>query len=118
MEAKRAALYTRVSTSDKHHEMQERELVEYVKRRGFGVFVRNTATRVSRDAPKNTVQHSTHYWTTAVAIKVDFVVVWKFDRFARVSKATLLNALELFRKLGDRFCSCTEAIDASAETVC
>jgi DNA invertase Pin-like site-specific DNA recombinase len=40
------------------------------------------------------------------------VVVWKFDRFARSLKA-LLNSLELFRKLGIAFVSCTEAIDTS-----
>src|SRR4029077_5637438 len=44
--------------------------------------------------------------------KVDLVVVWKFDRFARSLKQ-LLNALELFRTLGIGFVSCTEAIDTS-----
>jgi len=39
-------------------------------------------------------------------------VVWKFDRFARSLKQ-LLHALELFRKLGIGFVSCTEAIDTS-----
>jgi DNA invertase Pin-like site-specific DNA recombinase len=45
-------------------------------------------------------------------LKVNVVVVWKFDRFARSLKQ-LLNALELFRKLGIAFVSCTEAIDTS-----
>jgi DNA invertase Pin-like site-specific DNA recombinase len=44
--------------------------------------------------------------------KIDVVVVWKFDRFARSLKQ-LLNALELFRTLGIAFVSCTEAIDTS-----
>jgi DNA invertase Pin-like site-specific DNA recombinase len=44
--------------------------------------------------------------------KIDIVVVWKFDRFARSLKQ-LLNALELFRELGIGFVSCTEAIDTS-----
>ena len=44
--------------------------------------------------------------------KIDIVVVWKFDRFARSLKQ-LLNALEPFRTLGIAFVSCTEAIDTS-----
>jgi DNA invertase Pin-like site-specific DNA recombinase len=44
--------------------------------------------------------------------KIDVLVVWKFDRFARSLKQ-LLNALELFRTLGIAFVSCTEAIDTS-----
>jgi DNA invertase Pin-like site-specific DNA recombinase len=44
--------------------------------------------------------------------RIDVVVVWKFDRFARSLKH-LLNALELFRRLNIDFISCTEAIDTS-----
>ena len=44
--------------------------------------------------------------------KIDIVVVWKFDRFAR-SLTQLLSALELFRTLNIGFVSCTEAIDTS-----
>jgi DNA invertase Pin-like site-specific DNA recombinase len=44
--------------------------------------------------------------------KIDVVVVWKFDRFAR-SLRQLLSALELFRQLGIDFVSCTEALDTS-----
>lgn len=42
--------------------------------------------------------------------KVDVVVVWKFDRFAR-SLRQLLHGLEICRALGIAFVSCTEAID-------
>jgi DNA invertase Pin-like site-specific DNA recombinase len=44
--------------------------------------------------------------------KVDVVMVWKFDRFAR-SLRQLPSALELFRALNMSFVSCTEAIDTS-----
>jgi DNA invertase Pin-like site-specific DNA recombinase len=44
--------------------------------------------------------------------KVDVVLVWKFDRFAR-STQQLLAALEEFRELGIDFISYTENIDTS-----
>jgi DNA invertase Pin-like site-specific DNA recombinase len=111
MEAKwRVALYTRVSTSDQHPEMQEQELVEYVKRRNWTLYkiysdkgVSGTKEhRPALDALLDDCRRS----------KIDVVVVWKFDRFAR-SLRQLLHALELFRKLGIGFVSCTEAIDTS-----
>jgi DNA invertase Pin-like site-specific DNA recombinase len=110
MEAKRVALYIRVSTSDQHPEMQEQELVEYVKRRNWALYKiysdkgvsGATERRPALDALLNDCRRR----------KIDFVVVWKFDRFARSLKQ-LLNALELFRELGIGFVSCTEAIDTS-----
>ena len=44
--------------------------------------------------------------------KVDTVLVWKYDRFAR-SMAHLLHALEEFRSLGVNFVSFTEGIDTT-----
>ena len=38
MGMKKAAIYTRVSTLDQHPEMQQQELVEYVKRRGWSLY--------------------------------------------------------------------------------
>src|SRR4029077_12053555 len=45
--------------------------------------------------------------------KVDIVLVWKFDRFAR-SVSHLLSALETFRSVGVEFVSISEAIDTSS----
>ena len=110
MEAKRVALYTRVSTNDQHPEMQRRELVEYVKRRGW---------RLCKEYCDKGVSGTKEHRPALDALledcrrsKIDVVVVWKFDRFAR-SLQQLLHALELFRKLGIGFVSCTEAIDTS-----
>jgi len=44
--------------------------------------------------------------------KVDRVIVWRFDRFAR-SVSHLLRALKEFRPLNVDFVSVTEAIDTS-----
>jgi DNA invertase Pin-like site-specific DNA recombinase len=110
MEAKRVALYTRVSTTDQHPEMQRQELVEYVKRRGW---------RLCKEYCDKGVSGTKEHRPALDALlddcrrcKIDVVVVWKFDRFARSLKQ-LLHALELFRKLGIGFVSCTEAIDTS-----
>jgi len=86
------------------------ELVEYVKRRGW---------RLCKEYCDKGVSGTKEHRPALDALlddcrrcKIDVVVVWKFDRFARSLKQ-LLHALELFRKLGIGFVSCTEAIDTS-----
>lgn len=44
--------------------------------------------------------------------KIDIVFVWKFDRFARSTRA-LISALEEFRSLGIDFISYSEQVDTS-----
>lgn len=107
---KRVGIYVRVSTGEQNTAMQEQELREYVARRNWALYKiysdkgvsGATERRPALDALLDDCRHS----------KIDFVVVWKFDRFAR-SLRQLLHALELFRKLGIGFVSCTEAIDTS-----
>ncbi len=109
MRTKKAAIYTRVSTRDQHPEMQRKELLEYVKRRGW-ILYKEYGDKVS-----GTVEHRLDLDALLEDCRrkrVDIVVVWKFDRFARSLKQ-LLTALELFRTLGIGFVSCTEAIDTS-----
>ena len=110
MQVKRAAIYTRVSTTDQHPEMQEQELREYVARRNWTLLRVYTDKGVSGTAEKRPGLDA--LLEDCRRRKVDFVCVWKFDRFARSLKQ-LLNALELFRALGIGFVSCTEAIDTS-----
>jgi DNA invertase Pin-like site-specific DNA recombinase len=47
--------------------------------------------------------------------RLDVVVVWRFDRFAR-SVSHLLRALETFRSLGIEFVSLSEQVDTSTPT--
>jgi DNA invertase Pin-like site-specific DNA recombinase len=47
--------------------------------------------------------------------KVDLVVVWRFDRFARSLKH-LVTALEEFKSLGVDFISATEGVDTTIPT--
>lgn len=109
MQVKRAAVYARVSTGDQNAEMQEEELVEYVKRRNW------TLHKIYRDTGSGAIERRPALdamLDDCRRRKIDIVVVWKFDRFARSLKQ-LLHALELFRELGIGFVSCTEAIDTS-----
>ncbi len=110
MRAKRVAIYTRVSTTDQHPAMQERELVEYVRRRSWTVFKKYSDKGISGTVEKRPALDA--LLADCRRRKIDIVVVWKFDRFARSLKQ-LLNALEMFRTLGIAFVSCTEAIDTS-----
>jgi DNA invertase Pin-like site-specific DNA recombinase len=110
MSIKKAAIYTRVSTMDQHPGMQRRELVDYVKRRGWSLCKEYSDTGVSGAVERRRALDE--LLEDCRRKRIDIVVVWKFDRFARSLKQ-LLNALELFRTLNIGFVSCTEAIDTS-----
>jgi DNA invertase Pin-like site-specific DNA recombinase len=107
----RAALYARVSTnSNQNPQMQLEEMRDYCKRRGWelaGEYVdvgisggreqRPQLDRLISDCRKR---------------RVDAVVVYRYDRFAR-SLRQLVNALEEFRSLGIEFVSLHEGVDTS-----
>jgi DNA invertase Pin-like site-specific DNA recombinase len=107
----RAAIYARVSTNngqDPH--MQIRELREYCKRRGWDIEGEYVDAGVS-GAKEHRPQLDA---LLAVCRKrrVDAVVVYRYDRFAR-SLRQLVNALEEFRSLGIEFISLHEGVDTS-----
>lgn len=83
MKLRRAGLYVRVSTEDQRTESQERQLTEYVDRRGWKLhkIYRDkisgaTASRPGLDELLRDCRRRA----------IDVVVVWKFDRFARSLK--------------------------------
>jgi DNA invertase Pin-like site-specific DNA recombinase len=107
---RRVAIYARVSTQDQDPQMQLRELRAYAKLRTFTVlheFIDHVSGATS-ERPE-----LTKLWYTARARKIDMVLVWKFDRFARSTKQ-LIDALEEFKHLGIDFISITEQIDTSS----
>ena len=110
MKTKRAAIYVRVSTLDQHPELQVEELRAYVARRNWAVQKVYCDKGVSGTIEKRPALDA--LLDDSRRGKVDVVVVWKFDRFAR-SLRQLVNALEMFRQLGISFVSCTEALDTS-----
>ena len=107
---RRVAIYARVSTQDQDPQMQLRELRAYAKHRAFTIaheFIDHVSGATSERPELSKL------WQTARARKIDTVLVWKFDRFARSTKQ-LIDALEEFRHLGVDFISITEQIDTSS----
>jgi DNA invertase Pin-like site-specific DNA recombinase len=111
----RVGIYARVSTPDgkgQSPEMQLRELREHCERRGWtiaGEYVdRMTGTKDSRPELDRLM-------ADAHRRRLDAVIVWRFDRFAR-SVSHLLRALETFNALGINFVSLSESVDTSTPT--
>ena len=108
---KRAAIYARVSTTDRGQdpETQLRPLREYAARRGFAIaeeFVDHASgTRTDRERFKRLFEGARRR-------QFDVVLVWRYDRFAR-STRELVNALEEFNGLGIDFISYNEGADTT-----
>src|SRR5271157_5316974 len=106
----RAAIYARVSTTDQSAESQLRDLRQYVAARGMDateyVDTGYSGAKQSRPALDRLVEDTRKR-------RIDCVVVWRFDRFARSTKHLLL-ALEEFRSLGIQFISYQENIDTTS----
>jgi DNA invertase Pin-like site-specific DNA recombinase len=106
----RTAIYARVSTLDQDPAMQLRELRAYAAHRRLPI-ADEFIDQVSGAATERPAL--ARLWTAVRARKVDAVLVWKFDRFARSTKQ-LIDTLEEFRHLGVAFISITEQIDTSS----
>jgi DNA invertase Pin-like site-specific DNA recombinase len=112
MKPKRVAIYMRVSTGDQTANLQKDELPEYAQFRKW------TVTEVYSDVmsgAKDKRPALDRLMADARRGKIDVVLVWKFDRFAR-STSHLLRALEEFKSLGVDFVSLSESIDTSSPT--
>jgi DNA invertase Pin-like site-specific DNA recombinase len=96
-------IYARVSTLDQDPEMQLRELRAYAKHRDLPI----TETFIDQVSGATFERPALdRLWHAVRRRKVDTVLVWKFDRFARSTKQ-LIDALEEFRHLGVAFISIT-----------
>src|SRR5882762_8638243 len=107
----RAVIYARVSTTDKQDpEMQVREITEFCERRGW--IKPKPAVLIDRISSGKFRPELEKLKALCQRRKVDVVVVYRFDRFAR-SATELLRALEEFRALGVDFVSLHENIDTT-----
>ena len=111
---KRVALYARVSTLDKGQdpETQLVQLRQYAQARNFEVVTEFI------DYASGTSEDRTQYKLMMAAAKkrkIDVVLVWRYDRFARSTQA-LVNALKEFQSLGIDFISYQENIDTTTPT--
>ena len=108
---KRVGLYARVSTNNGRQdvEVQLQPLREYCKQRNFFIYKEyvDHLSGANEDRPS-----LKQMMDDARKRKVDTILVWKFDRFARSTKSLVL-ALEEFRLLGIDFISYSENIDTS-----
>jgi len=105
----RAALYIRVSTAAQNLDGQETELRQYAEHRGW------TVSKIYRDVISGAAKSRPaldELMIDAHKRKIDVVIVFRFDRFAR-SVTHLLDALETFRALGIEFVSISESVDTT-----
>ena len=91
--------------------MQLRDLRAYCAARGFEPA--REYVDVGQSGEKNSRPQLNRLMEDARKRKLDAIVVWRFDRFARSTKHLLL-ALEEFRSLGIQFISFNENIDTSS----
>ena len=107
----RAAIYARVSTRNgQNPEMQLEELRAYCQRREWQVAGEYLGQGIS--GAKEQRPALDRLLTDCRKRRVDAVVVYRYDRFAR-SLRQLVNALEEFRALGIDFVSLHEGVDTS-----
>jgi DNA invertase Pin-like site-specific DNA recombinase len=106
---KRCAIYARVSTREQRPRSQLRELTQYAKRKRYQLPYRPFVDVESAGKLRPNLEKLRELVRRR---KVDVVLVWKFDRFAR-SLQELINSLEEFRELGIDFESYTQQIDTT-----
>jgi DNA invertase Pin-like site-specific DNA recombinase len=107
----RIALYARVSTRDQSCEMQLRDLRAYCAIRKFHDVTEYIDAGIS--GSKDSRPELNRLMDDARKRKIDAVVCWRFDRFARSTKH-LLTALDEFRSLDVQFISYSENMDTSS----
>lgn len=108
---KRAAIYARVSTHNgQNPEMQLNEVRAYCERRQWAVAGEYVDTGISGSKERRPALD--RLLADCRKRRVDAVVVYRYDRFAR-SVRQLVNALEEFRSLGIDFVSLHEGVDTS-----
>jgi len=107
----RIGIYARVSTKDQSCEMQLRDLRAYCTVRSVDpvaeyVDVGQSGAKISRPELNRLMDDTRKR-------KLDAILVWRFDRFARSTKH-LLTALEEFRSAGIQFISYQENMDTGS----
>jgi DNA invertase Pin-like site-specific DNA recombinase len=109
-QSKQVGIYARVSTQDQNIDMQLSDLRRYCTSRGWNVFKEYLDEGVS--GSKAHRGNLDALMADARNRRIDIVLVWRFDRFARSSKQLAL-ALDEFQHLGVDFVSFQEQIDTS-----
>jgi len=111
MQNLRTTIYARLSTKEQSCDLQLRDLRGYCRARNFNITREYVDSGFS--GAKDSRPALNELMADARKRKLDAVIVWRFDRFARSTKHLLL-ALETFRSLGIQFISYQENIDTSS----
>src|ERR1035437_5246464 len=111
----RVAIYGRISTTNHGQDvsMQTRELEQFAQVRGWHLI--DSYLDLGISGSKDRRPQLDRLVADAHGRKIDVVIVWKFDRFAR-SVSHLLRALETFNALGVAFVSLSEQMDTTTPT--
>jgi DNA invertase Pin-like site-specific DNA recombinase len=107
----RVGIYARVSTREQSCELQLRDLRAFCLARNLVVV--GEYVDVGESGAKDSRPQLNALLAETRKRKLDAVLVWRFDRFARSTKHLLL-ALEEFRSLGVQFISYQENIDTGS----
>lgn len=107
----RTALYLRVSTAEQKPDLQQDGLQAYAGRAGLDVV--HSYCDVAVPGRKEGRPQLNALMAAARNHRIDCLLVWRFDRFAR-STRHLLSALEEFGHLGVRFVSVQDQVDTSS----
>jgi DNA invertase Pin-like site-specific DNA recombinase len=108
---KRVGIYARVSTKDQTSENQLLDLRKYCEARGWQIVAECADNAVS--GSKDNRPQLRAAMELVRKRKIDVLLVWRFDRFAR-SLSHLVNSLEEVRSLGVDFVSFQESIDTAS----
>ncbi len=107
MGSPRVGIYLRVSTDTQSTDLQAQELRQYSQARGWNEFSvyedKATGTNANRPELKRLL-------ADARCRKIDLILVWKLDRFARSLK-DLLTLLQELAELGVDFISLRDQLD-------
>lgn len=107
----KVGIYTRVSTENQSVDMQLSSLRDFAKQREFHIHKEYCDIGIS--GSRDSRPQLDMLMDDARKKKINIILVWKFDRFAR-STRHLINALHEFNHLGIHFISFTENIDTSS----
>ena len=111
MEMKRVGIYCRVSTKEQTTENQLQDLRRYAQARGWqvmGEYVDEGTSGAKDNRPQLKA-----VMEMARKRKIDTLLVWRYDRFAR-SLSHLVSTLEELRALRVDFVSYQEGVDTSS----
>lgn len=111
-ESKRVGIYARVSTKDQTADNQLRLLREYCRNRAWAIMAEHVDTGLSGSLKERDRPSLKAVMDLARKRRIDVLLVWRFDRFAR-STTHLVSTLEELQSCRVDFVSYQESVDTT-----